>query len=385
MDILTYDVLRSLWEAAEGPCVSFYQPAHRAGPEVQQDPIRFKNLLRDAENQLRERGVSPEGTRELLAPAAGLLEEPPFWRHQSDGLAAFLAPGFFKTFRLPLSFDEIAVVGERFHVKPLLALFSGDGRFFVLALSAKEARLMQGSRYGVAEVPVAGLQEGIEKALGYDALQKQLQFHTRASARDGGRDAQFHGHGGAADTAKDDLRSYFRFVDEALRGALAGERAPLVLAAVGYLHPIYRDANTYPHLYEKGVEGNPDELSAEELHRRAWELVAPAFQRPQKEAAARYLALRGRESRQASDDVAAIVAAAHHGRLETLFAAAGVQRWGTFDPASATVVVRDAREAGDADLLDLAAVETLTKDGTVYVVAPADVPGGGDAAAILRY
>jgi hypothetical protein len=62
-----------------------------------------------------------------------------------------------------------------------------------------------------------------------------------------------------------------------------------------------------------------------------------------------------------------------------------VQRWGTFDPASATVVVRDAREAGDADLLDLAAVETLTKDGTVYVVAPADVPGGGDAAAILRY
>jgi hypothetical protein len=174
-------------------------------------------------------------------------------------------------------------------------------------------------------------------------------------------------------------------VDEALREVLAAERAPLVLAAVAYLHPIYRDANTYAHLHGEGIAGNPDELSAEELHRDAWELVAPAFQKPQEEAAARYLALRGRESPQASDDVEAIVAAAHYGRLETLFVAAGVPRWGTFDPASAAVVVHDAREPGDGDLLDLAAVDTLTKDGTVYVVAPADVPGGGDAAAILRY
>jgi hypothetical protein len=181
------------------------------------------------------------------------------------------------------------------------------------------------------------------------------------------------------------LRKYFRRVDEALRGVLTAERAPLILAAVDYLHPIYRDANTYAHLYEKGVEGNPDELSAEELHRKAWELVAPTFQKPQEEAASRYLALRGRESPQASDDIAAIVAAAHHGRVETLFVAVGVQRWGAYDATSAKVTAHDARKPRDADLLDLAAVETLTKDGTVYVVPPAGVPGKGEAAAILRY
>jgi len=385
MDALTYDTLKSLHEAKEGPCVSLYQPAHRAMPEVQQDPIRFKNLLGRAEDHLRERGLSPEGARDFLAPAAELLEAPMFWQYQSDGLAAFLAPGFFKTFRLPLSFGEAAIVGERFHLKPLLALFSGDGRFFVLALSANEARLLQGSRYSVAELPVEGMPGGMEETLGYDTLQKQLQFHTGAPARGGRRDAQFHGHGAPEDDAKNDLRKYFRRVDEALRKTLAGERAPLVLAAVAYLHPIYRDADTYAHLWEKGIEGNPDELSAEELHRDAWKLVAPAFQKPQEEAAARYLALRGRGSEQALDDVAAITAAAHHGRVETLFAAVGVQRWGSFDPASGTAVEHDAREAGDADLLDVAAVEALTKGGTVYVVEAAAVPGGGDAAAIFRY
>jgi hypothetical protein len=385
MDALNYDTLRTLCEAAKDPCVSIYQPTHRAMPEVQQDPIRFKNLLSAAEGRLRERGLSPEGVREFLSAAAELLEAPFFWEYQSDGLATFIAPGFFKVFRLPLSFDETVVVGEKFHVKPLLALFTGDGRFFVLALSAKEARLLQGSRYSVAELAVEGLPEGMEKALGYDALQKQLQFHTGAPGRGGGRDARFHGHGAPDDDAKDNIGRYFRRVDEAVRGVLAGERAPLVLAAVDYLHPIYRDANTYGGLYERGVEGNPDELSAEELHRKAWELVAPAFQKPQEEAASRYHALRGRGSGLASDDVSAVAAAAHHGRVETLFVAVGVQRWGAFDPASGSAVEHETRRAGDEDLLDLAAVETLTKGGAVYIVEAGAVPGGGDVAAILRY
>jgi hypothetical protein len=385
MDVLTREALQSLWEAAEGPCLSLYQPTHRAGSEVQQDPIRFKNLLRAAERQLHDRGFRPERAQEFLAPATRLLEAPGFWRARSDGLATFLAPKFFKVFRLPLPFDELAFVGERFHLKPLLALFSGDGRFFVLALSAKETRLLQGSRYSVAAVPVDGMPKGLAEALGPHTLEKQLQFHTRTPAHGGRRDAQFHGQGAPADDAKNDLPRYFRRVDEALGRVLAAERAPLVLAAVDYLHPLYRDVNTYRYLHEKGVEGNPDELSAEELHRGAWELVAPTFHKPQEEAAARFLALRGRGSAEAVDDIRAVVAAAHRGRVETLFAAAGVQRWGTYDPASAAAVVHDAPEIGDGDLLDLAAVRTLAGGGTVYVVGREDVPGGGDAAAILRY
>jgi hypothetical protein len=42
------------------------------------------------------------------------------------------------------------VVTDRFHIKPLLPLLSGDGRFYVLALSQSEVRLLQGTRYSVS-------------------------------------------------------------------------------------------------------------------------------------------------------------------------------------------------------------------------------------------
>ena len=50
---LTEDVLHELWSPREGPCVSLYQPTHRHHPDTAQDPIRFRNLLKEVEGSLR--------------------------------------------------------------------------------------------------------------------------------------------------------------------------------------------------------------------------------------------------------------------------------------------------------------------------------------------
>ena len=47
MDSVTIDDLKALIEREGGPCVSLFMPTHRAGAETQQDPIRFRNLLRN--------------------------------------------------------------------------------------------------------------------------------------------------------------------------------------------------------------------------------------------------------------------------------------------------------------------------------------------------
>jgi hypothetical protein len=39
------------------PAVSIMMPTHHAGPEVRQDPIRFKNMLRQIEGELEGRGL----------------------------------------------------------------------------------------------------------------------------------------------------------------------------------------------------------------------------------------------------------------------------------------------------------------------------------------
>jgi hypothetical protein len=49
MEIFTRKELKILAQAQDGPCVSLYLPTHRVPTEIQQDRLRLKNLLRQAE------------------------------------------------------------------------------------------------------------------------------------------------------------------------------------------------------------------------------------------------------------------------------------------------------------------------------------------------
>lgn len=371
----------------KGLCVSIYMPTHRAGRGIQQDPIRLKNLLGEAEEALTLSGLRTPEAQELLEPAEKLLQDGLFWQRQSDGLALFLSSEAFRSYRLPFDFDELVVVTDRFHVKPLLPLLSG-GQFYVLALSQNEVRLLQGTRYSVSEVDLKNAPESLAKALRYEDPEKRLQFHTstRTPGGKGQRPAIFHGHGVAsADDPKDYILRYFHQVDEGLHDLLRDEQAPLVLAGVDYLLPIYREANMYPYLVDEGIEGNPEELKAKELHEQAWAIVQPRFLTAQKEAAAQYRQLAGAGSEQASNDLKEVVPTAYHGRVETLFVAVGLQQWGTFDPNTNAVQLHEEAEPGDEDLLDFAGVQTLLSRGTVYAVEPEKVPDEALLAAVFRY
>jgi hypothetical protein len=164
---------------------------------------------------------------------------------------------------------------------------------------------------------------------------------------------------------------------------LAGEQAPLVLAGVDYLLPIYQEANGYAFLVDEGVVGNPDDLSAKELHRQAWAIVQPRFAEERKEAISLFRQLA--ETDRASDELEKVVPAAHHGRIDTLFVTLGHQQWGTFDPATNEVHMHQDHKAGDNDLLDTAAVQTLLNGGTVYAVQREQMPAETSLAAVLRY
>lgn len=383
MMVLTQSELRTLLEQPTGPYVSIFLPTHRAGADSQQDPIRLKNLLRQAEERLLALGKRRPEARKLLAPARALLKNPLFWRHLSDGLAIFLSPDLFRAYRLPLAFAELVVVADRFHVKPLLPLLIGDGRFYLLALSQNEVRLFLGSRDGIGEVELAGVPPSLDEALQYDNLQQKLQFHADHAGGIGPRTAVWHGHGEEQDNAKDHLLLYFRQVDAGLRRLLHDERVPLVLAGVEYLLPIYKEANSYPHLLDQGIEGNPEHLAVETLHERAWAIVQPAYQKAAEMAAARYRQLAG--TGQTANDLREILSAAWQGRVESLFVAVGLQLWGHFDPGTGALHVHADAEAGDEDLTDVAAVQTLLHGGAVYAVAPENVPGEAPLAAVFRY
>jgi hypothetical protein len=383
-DLLTKERLESLMNAGGDHLVSLYMPAHRLPNEAEQDPIRLKNLLAKAEDQLKGQGMRTPDVRALLQPGHALLGNSAFWRHQSDGLALFLAPDESHILRLPLRFRELVVVGEFWHVKPLLPLFAGDGRFYVLALSQNAVRLLEGTRYSIAELVLDNVPTSLAEALRFDDPESQLQFHTGSGPPGAGmRRAIFHGHGVGKDDEKSDLLRYFHQIDRGLQEILRNERAPLVLAGVDYLLPIYRETNEYRWLLDEVLTGNYDDLRPEELHAEAWPLVAPVFAAQREEARRRFLELSN--SGLATTNLKQIVEFAHQGRVDTLFVPLGQRQWGRYNLATGRIELFADHQPGARDLLDLAAVQTYLNSGVVFAVEPAEMPANASVAAILRY
>lgn len=366
----------------QGPCVSIYMPIVRTGAESQQNQIRLKNLLRTAEEKLSAQGLRPQEIKALMEPAQALPGNVLFWRKQSEGLALFLSTDFFRSFCCSETFPETVTVADHFHVKPLLPLLGSDKRFYILALSQKEIRLLEGTEGNIWEIELESVPLSLAEALQYDEFGKQVRFRSGTS---GGGDhaSMVSGHGAEVDDTKENLLKYFRLINRGLHDLLKEERAPLILAGVEYLFPIYHEANTYPGLMEEGISGSPQGVSAETLHRSALKIVAPRFQTAEDEAIAQYRQSSGTGLTSADPQV--IIPAAAHGRVGMLFVASGSRQWGTFNEESGVVDVHAKMNVASRDLLELAAVQTFLNGGTLFVLPPGKMPDAGDIAAVFRY
>jgi hypothetical protein len=383
MNLLTIDEFTTLTTASNPTCISIYAPMEHLGVETQQNQIRLSNLLRQVEEKWVALGLRGQDVRDLLQPIHE-LDNDDFWRHQSDGLAIFLSPNFFRYYCLPITFPELTVVADRFHIKPLLELMSGDGTFYVLALSQNQVRLFQGTRYHIHEIELTDVPTNMAAALQYDDPEKRLQLHTGSSKGNrGDRTAIFHGHGGGSEEHKDDLLHYLREVNNGLESFLKNQQAPLILAGVDYLWPIYHEVNTYSHLLPDGISGNTETLPLEELHTQAWQIAQPYFDLAKESTISHYQELQSSE--QTANTIEKVVPAAYFERVETLFIPIGENVWGVFDPEKNSLQIHSQREVGDEDLLDLAALHTLSNGGTVYAVEQEDIPEHQAIAAVLRY
>jgi hypothetical protein len=383
VDVPSWDDVTELRTQRSGPCVSVYLPVHRKGRETEQDPLRLRNLLDAAAAELLRSGERNGRVTEIVQPARDLLGDRPFWSHQEDGLAVFLAPGWARTLRLPFDVPELAITGSRFHLRPLVFGIQPDQEYFVLTLSRRGVRLFRGGRFMLTEVELPSAPSGVEEVLRL-VEPEERQFQARTGARAGDRSTLiFHGHGLVRDTDDERILEYFRDVDGSVLQLVHGERLPLVLAGIDYLLPLYRAVTGYGHVVEQSAEGNPEDVSDAELHARTWALVQPI-------AHAHLDAERDRYDLKAAQHQAVhglerVLTAAFNDRVETAFVAEDAVRWGRVGDDGARPRLHDERRPGDEDLLDRAVVETLRAGGAAYALARDAMPARADAAAILRY
>lgn len=391
METMSRRDLDLLLDANTPHCVSLYMPTHRTGgPESREDATRFNNLIRQTSESLQAAGCKGLKQQAIIKSLEELKHDSVFWQNQAEGLAIFSDGGARQVFRLPLQFRERCIVGSRFHIRPLLPLFQGDGRFYILAVSQNHVRLLEGTRYSVNEIHDDRLPKNLREALNIDEYVQSLQFNSMkgAGVGDGVRGgAVFHGHGGSNMDVKksDELLPYFRKIDHALQELFGVEHNPLVFAGVEYLFPLFKEASQYNGLVDEPVTGNPDGLKPAELHAKAWPLVASRFDRLQESELERLQTQA--DPRPHSTDVADIIAAARVGAVDTLFLADSQDLLGHFEvyEPSGEVRIVDAPEGEQQDLLNVAAIETLRNGGKVFSVQSDRVPNGHAAAARFRW
>ncbi|MGB4592885.1 MAG: hypothetical protein WBI63_03810 [Coriobacteriia bacterium] len=380
MDTLKLDDIKSLSRSTGGVHISIFMPTLRFGPDSQlENGRRLKNLLRSVADDLASRGMRTADIDHLLAPVRLVSEDRPFWLRAGDGLAVFLGPTT-AMFRLPEAFTETTVISDRYYLKPLLAHLGSDRHFYVLALSLKHVRLLRGSLASLVPVDLEGAPESLSEALKWDNYEKQsLQYHTQNSAAPGGRRPVVF-HGSDEPDPNEEIARYFRDIDRALKEVLT-DNAPLVLAGVEYLLPLYREVSNMPTLAPKAVQGNPDSIGPEALHDAAWAIAQSVFSGERKAAAARIKELWA--TPRATADPETVLPAALNGRVETLFVALDREVWGTVNADA--VHIHAHPEPGDEDLLDRAALQTLLSGGDIFAVPADEMPHEGAAVALLRY
>ncbi|MDX2151575.1 MAG: hypothetical protein SFV54_12630 [Bryobacteraceae bacterium] len=380
MNILRREQLEELARVRGSQCVSIYLPTHMKSRETRQDPIRFKNLVKRAESDLEAVGLRAAEAREMLEPANRLVDDYEFWQHQGLGLAVFASPLFYRHYRVPVEVPELVLANDRFHLKPLMTMLTGDGRFFILALGGNQLRLLECSRFGYRRVP---LPEGVPESFTEAMKFVNADSGSKLANEDPNRPPVSYITSASDTDRKGRFLEYYRAVDRGLWPLLREEQAPLVLACVEHQLPIYKEANTYKNLIDEVIRGNPEGRPDDELYQAGQGIVQPIFERAMLETAVRFRSMEA--AGKGSEKIPEVVAAAHQGRVDTLFVGLGLQHWGRFDPSSYQVELHREAQPGDEDLLDFAALQTLLHGGRVYALDPDKVPDKLPLAAIYRY
>ena len=382
MNLLANDYPDVILGKREAPCLSLYQPTHRQHPENLQDPIRFRNLIKQLAQSLQrkypDRAIEP-----LLAPLHALADDTQFWNHTLDGLAVLAAPGFFRAYRLQRPVPELAVVADSFHAKPLLRIVQSADRYHVLGLNRHTVRLFEGNRDSLDEISLA---PEVPRTLD-DALQRDIE-RERAIRTHGQIEPGKMGRHGASDIKQDAVRAdterFFRAVDRSvLEYHSRPTGLPLLLAALPEHHHLFREVSRNPNLLPVSLDINPDDLTLDELCKRAWAKVQPYYLERLAGLVDRFHAAMPREH--ATDDLADAAHAVVAGRIATLLLDAERQVPGRMDAASGEITLGKLDEPDTDDLLDDLGERVLATGGEVVMVPTERMPTRSGLAAIYRF
>jgi hypothetical protein len=340
--------------------------------------------VRELEDSLLQQ-FSKDEIQQILEPFQALAKNHDFWNHSLDGLAVLAARGMFRVYKLQRPVDELAVVAESFHIKPLLRILQSADRYQILGLSRKQIKLYEGNRDALDEIEPA---QGVPRTM-IDALGEELTVPSQTVASYGGvgvgHSPIHHGHGGGEPEVDIDAERFFRAVDRAVMEKHSQPSGlPLILAALPEHHHMFHSVSHNPFLMRENIDSHPDAMSSiAELRQRAWQLMQPHY-------LARLDTLveefgNAKADELGDDDLAHVAKAVVGGRVSKLLIEACREVPGRINTETGNIEFSKLNNPKMNDILDDLGRLTLTMHGQVVVVPSERMPTKSGVAAIYRY
>lgn len=364
-----------------GPFISLYQPTHRYRPDNKQDIIRFKNLVQEIENSLKQRYEKAD-IELLMKPFYALSEDRLFWNNTTDGLVVLAKESKCVIYKLQLPVKELSVVGEKFHIKPLIRYFQSADRYQLLGIDRKNFVLFEGNRYGIEEIEIdEDIPRTIEEVLGDENSNAYLTHGVYSGV---GGTPMFHGHGGRNDEIDKEIEKYFRYVDKfILENYSNSMKIPLILVGLDEHHGLFRSITNNPYLMEDGIKRDYKSLSKKQIRESAWELIEPFYLEKTKRLVDRYNVNRSKFL--ASDDLSEVSRAVVENRVDTILIEADRTIFGKIDKQTGKLQKGTLEEPKINNVVnDLAALVFKSK-GEIVVLPKERMPSTTGVAAIYRY
>lgn len=339
--------LKAITEASSAPMISIYLSRENGVQDMKALTEKWKESLNKAEFFLLK-----DYTRSFVDT---FME--PLWHdnslkmleHLDKGLIVFYSAAEKGYLKVQSSINDLTVVADSFHIKPLLRIKNTERGFFLVSMSAKAIHVM------------------VETNGHLYRMENYKNEPTEIDSNKGSRTPP---------------REFIAQTSIELNKMFATYKLPIILAGVKDHLGHMRKLLDHSLLLEDAIVGNVEKLKTEELREKCFELLGPYYFRKEIESIQELnFAVKSNNAITYIEDIAL---SAVYGKIKKLFVVENKQLWGSINKYNGEIFISPRQSnSHDDDILDDICQIVLGKGGEVVVLKDATHVNDYVAAAIV--
>ncbi len=227
-------------------CITITAKTHRTRPDSQKDPIRIKNLIKEAEQRLADEYSAEIVTHRMehLHKLSASIDH----SRNREGLIIVVNANIARYYQLPVEVESRVIINHNFATRDLVRASREQSSYYVLVLSRKQARLLTATNNHLDD----------ESTDGFPILNDIIEDDTHKLTMAQGTDLLIEG--------------FFNKVDKVVQRVVNFRPAPVILATEERNYDYYRKVMDHPIIVGH-LNQNRDDEPADQLVREAWPLV----------------------------------------------------------------------------------------------------------------